>query len=142
MTINFYYPALFDETRAAPQNYPPHVEEGVKEIYKACKGLGTNENTIIRVLTSMNDMDRELLMWRYKEVHSTDLEKLIDSETSGDFGFLARLLCLPLNEMEALILNKACSGAGTNEKLLYPVGYLLRTTDYLVGDSKACVTRL
>jgi annexin A13 len=121
--------------------YPPHVEEGVKEIYKACKGLGTNENTIIRVLTSMNDMDRELLMRRYKEVHSKDLGKHIDSETSGDFGFLARLLCLPLNEMEALILNKACSGAGTNE-LLYPAGYWLRITDFLVGDSNACDTRL
>jgi annexin A7/11 len=127
MTVAFYYNGLFNPHQQPLQTYPPHVEQAVQEIHQATKGMGTDEKTLIRALTAVNDADRELIIRRYKELHAKELKDLIKGETSGSFGYLARLLAMPLPEMEAFVVKEACGGAGTNEKLLFPVLYLLMT---------------
>lgn len=121
MTVAFYNDAHFDQYQTAPRAYPPHVEQAVQELNKACKGLGTDEKALIHALTSVNDVDRVLIIRRYKEVFGTELKDLVKGETSGNFGFAVRLLAMPLPEMEAFVVRTACHGAGTNEKLLFPV---------------------
>ena len=49
------------------------------------KGLGTDEKTIINILTSRNNAHRYMLKQRYKDLLGRDLLKDLKSELSGNF---------------------------------------------------------
>ena len=63
-------------------------------IYKACKGWGTDDSTLIRVLiTVSNDFSMKKLDEVYKKLYDMTLEYQIKDETSGDYKkILLRLL--------------------------------------------------
>ncbi|KAJ0412466.1 hypothetical protein ATCC90586_005486 [Pythium insidiosum] len=119
--LDIYPRAAFDIYNKIKMTFPHDVDELCEEIHKACKGLGTDEKTLVEILGPRSARQRTLVGIRYKELYNQSLLELIRSETSGDLGFLLRLIVMPLPEAEAYILNKACKGVGTTENLIYPI---------------------
>ncbi|KAJ0408808.1 hypothetical protein P43SY_000704 [Pythium insidiosum] len=119
--LNLYPPSAHNVYGGAKLTYPPEIDAACQEIYKACKGLGTDEKTLTNVLGTKSPETRYLIALRYKELFNKSLKDLIKSETSGDYGRLLALLTVPLPEAEADIIRHATKGAGTTEKYLFPV---------------------
>ncbi|TMW58724.1 hypothetical protein Poli38472_010283 [Pythium oligandrum] len=118
---SYYYSRLLHPMLELPETFPEHVENACLAIRDACEGLGTNEEAVIAAITSVHEMDRELIVHRYKQIYGEELTEVLKSETSGDFRFLLRLLSMPLHHMEAWVLREATKGLGTTERLLYPI---------------------
>eukprot|EP00644_Phytophthora_capsici_P001064 jgi/Phyca11/9976/fgenesh1_pm.PHYCAscaffold_43_\ len=121
--------------------YPQEIDQAVQQIYGACKGLGTDEKTLITVLGSKSPETRNLIALRYKEMYQQPLKSLLKSETSGDFGRLLRMISTPLPETEAQILHDATNhslivqilSGRTNEE----INILKRTYFDLIGKDLA-----
>ena len=95
---------------------------------KAMKGFGTDEKTLIRILSKPDPLQMALLKDTYTRRHNRSLEKDLASETSGYFeeGLLA-LARGPLMQ-DAHNVHRAIKGLGTKESML---------NDVLVGRSNA-----
>lgn len=119
--MRLYPPSAFNAAQGASVPCPPHVDEAVKQIHAACKGLGTDEQALIAVLGSKSPETRNLIGRRYQELYGKPLRSLLRSETSGDFGRLLAMVATPLPETEAQILRDATKGIGTNESLIVQV---------------------
>ena len=68
----FYHPAEFDAIN----------------LYKAMKGLGTDEEVLIEILGTRNNEQINLIKEYFLKVNDKSLEKWINSETSGNFRAL------------------------------------------------------
>jgi len=56
-----------------------------KTLYKAMKGLGTNENILVEIICSQNNTSMNKICEIYLDVYKRTLLEDITSETSGDF---------------------------------------------------------
>ncbi|KAG6968797.1 hypothetical protein JG687_00003556 [Phytophthora cactorum] len=121
MAVELYPASAHDVFHGANVHYPREVDEAVQQIHGACKGLGTDEETLIAVLGSKSPETRNLISLRYKELYQQPLKSLLKSETSGDFGRLLRMISTPLAETEAQILRDATKGMGTTESLIVQI---------------------
>ncbi|KAL4177629.1 hypothetical protein KRP22_002559 [Phytophthora ramorum] len=83
MTLELYPASAHDTFHGTGIQYPAHIDEAVQQIYGACKGLGTDEQTLITVLGSKSPEVRNLVALRYKELYREPLKSLVKSETSG-----------------------------------------------------------
>ncbi|XP_072127121.1 annexin A13-like [Mobula birostris] len=93
-------------------------EEDAKRIRKACKGVGTDEITIIKVLASRSTEQRQKIKEKYRDLYKKDLEKVLQGELSGCLEkTLLAMLDWPCH-FDAKLLNKAMKGAGTDEDIL------------------------
>ena len=54
-------------------------------LYKAMKGIGTNEDTLIEVLASRSNEEIKQIKKRYNEIYKRDLVKDVEKDTSGFF---------------------------------------------------------
>jgi len=54
-------------------------------LYRSMKGLGTDDNTLIRTVLSRCEIDLGDIKKRYEKLHQKTLGKAIKSETSGDY---------------------------------------------------------
>ncbi|KAF3438307.1 hypothetical protein FNV43_RR21069 [Rhamnella rubrinervis] len=64
-----------------------------KVLYKAMKGLGTNDNTLIRVIVTRAEIDMEYIKAEYRKKYKKTLNDAVRSETSGHYRtFLLSLL--------------------------------------------------
>lgn len=118
--LNLYPPSAHIANGVKP-TFPADVDAACQDIYKACKGLGTDEAKLVEVLGTKSPETRNLIALRYKDLFNKDLKTLVKSETSGDFGKLLAMIAVPLPELEADILRYATKGLGTSEEYLYPV---------------------
>lgn len=92
------------------------------------KGLGTDEATLIRILSHIPPLEIPALKQAYQARHHRILEADVEKEVSGHFELcLLSILRGPLQQ-DVWSLNKALKGAGTNEELLNEV---------LIGRSNA-----
>lgn len=121
MSLNLYPPTAFDVYNKIKLTYSSSIDAACDEIKKACKGLGTDEKALIKVLGMRSANDRALIAYRFKELYKEELKDQLSSEVGGDLGFLFQLIAVPLPQAEAFILNKAMAGAGTSEHLIYPI---------------------
>ncbi|XP_068937063.1 annexin A13 [Petaurus breviceps papuanus] len=95
--------------------------QDAKRLYKACKGMGTDEAAIIEVLSGRTADQRQQIKEKYKTTYGKDLEKVLKSELSGNFEKTAlALLDLP-SEYSARELHKAMKGLGTDESVLIEI---------------------
>jgi annexin A13 len=120
MSLNLYPEEVHNAEASEPEFYP-EIDDACVEIHKACQGLGTDEDTLIKVLGSKSMKERYLIALKYKATYNKELYDLMKKENSGDFGQLTELLALPIPDAEAKIVRIATKGMGTNEKLLYSV---------------------
>lgn len=56
-----------------------------QRLYKAMKGLGTDEETLLEVLCTRSPSQLKIITSAYNEMYKKDLGKDLDGETSGDF---------------------------------------------------------
>ncbi|TYZ63118.1 hypothetical protein PybrP1_008201 [[Pythium] brassicae (nom. inval.)] len=119
--LNLYPPSAHNVYKGIQNSYPPEVDAAAQQIHEATKGFGTDEALLTAVLGHKSPDQRFLISERYKALFGTSLKALVNSETSGNYGKLLSLISAPLPEAEAEILRTATQGAGTSEKLIYPV---------------------
>ncbi|XP_036169031.1 annexin A6 isoform X1 [Myotis myotis] len=92
-----------------------------KALRKAMKGLGTDEDTIIDIITHRSNAQRQQLRQTFKSHFGRDLMADLKSELSGDLARLILGLMLPPDHYDAKQLKKAMEGAGTDEKTLIEI---------------------
>ncbi|DAZ94309.1 TPA: hypothetical protein N0F65_012078 [Lagenidium giganteum] len=119
--LSIYPASTHDVYKKVKITYSSAIDSACEEIKKACDGIGTDEKALIKVIGSRSPDERTKIALRYKDMFNKDLIDVVRSETSGDFGFLLRLITMPLPQTESYILYKATDGIGTTEQLIYPV---------------------
>jgi len=100
-------------------NFNP-MDDATK-LYKAMKGVGTDETSLIDVLCKRTNNERLQIASTYKTAYGKDLLKDVKSETSGNFGLILVGLLIPRIEYEAHELKTAIVGAGTDENALIDI---------------------
>ncbi|KAF4634167.1 hypothetical protein G7Y89_g3940 [Cudoniella acicularis] len=111
-----------------PQQIQWDGVQDAEALRKAMKGFGTDEKTLIRVLSTKDPLQINVLRQTFNYRFSRQLISDIKSETSGWFEEgLCALVRGPLQQ-DVHLLHDAMSGIGTKEKVL---------NDILLGRSNA-----
>uniref|UniRef100_A0A2C9LS30 Annexin n=1 Tax=Biomphalaria glabrata TaxID=6526 RepID=A0A2C9LS30_BIOGL len=93
-------------------------EEDAKQLYKAMHRVGTDEDTVIRIVTKNSNADRQKLKARYQELYKQDLMKDLRSELSGDFEDTIVAMMMPAVDYDAFCLYEAMKGLKTDKATL------------------------
>ncbi|XP_056372884.1 annexin A6 isoform X1 [Hyla sarda] len=92
-----------------------------KALRKAMKGFGTDEDTIIDILTRRSNAQRQEIKQAFKSHFGRDLMADLKSEISGTLAKLILGLMMTPAQFDAKQINKAIVGAGTDEKVLIEI---------------------
>ncbi|XP_058079226.1 annexin D5-like isoform X2 [Magnolia sinica] len=68
-----------------------------KVLYKAMKGLGTSDTTLIRVMVTRAEIDMNYIKDEYAKIHGKSLRDAIQSDTSGDYRTFLVYLSGPID---------------------------------------------
>uniref|UniRef100_A0A8D2AXZ4 Annexin n=1 Tax=Sciurus vulgaris TaxID=55149 RepID=A0A8D2AXZ4_SCIVU len=90
-------------------------------LYKAMKGIGTNEQAITDMLTKRSNAQRQQISKSFKGQFSKDLTETLKSELSGKFERLIVALMYPPYRYEAKELHDAMKGLGTKEEVIIEI---------------------
>uniref|UniRef100_UPI0037E891D3 annexin A5b isoform X2 n=1 Tax=Semicossyphus pulcher TaxID=241346 RepID=UPI0037E891D3 len=90
-------------------------------LYKAMKGLGTNEDSILQLLTARSNGQRQDIRTAYKTLFGKDLINDLKGELGGKFETLVVALMTPPIAYDVTSLRNAIKGAGTDEKVLVEI---------------------
>uniref|UniRef100_A0A7S2YT91 Annexin n=1 Tax=Entomoneis paludosa TaxID=265537 RepID=A0A7S2YT91_9STRA len=116
------YPPMIMEGDLSPDSFGDEVDEVCNEINAACKGFGTDEGRLLTAMGGMTPETRCKVALRYQELFGKELKKVMRSECGNrDFGKALQYLAVAPDETDCDIIEEACKGAGTNEKLLTTV---------------------
>uniref|UniRef100_A0A8D0HBP2 Annexin n=1 Tax=Sphenodon punctatus TaxID=8508 RepID=A0A8D0HBP2_SPHPU len=72
------------------RNKPAYFAE---RLYKSMKGLGTDDDTLIRMMVSRSEIDMLDIRAEFKSMYGKSLYSFIKGETSGDYRKVLLLLC-------------------------------------------------
>ncbi|XP_070783017.1 annexin A5b isoform X2 [Enoplosus armatus] len=90
-------------------------------LYKAMKGLGTDEDAILQLLTTRSNFQRQEIKAAYKTLFGKDLISDLKGELGGKFEALIVALMTPPIAYDVTSLRNAIKGAGTDEKVLVEI---------------------
>uniref|UniRef100_A0A3B4ZH66 Annexin n=1 Tax=Stegastes partitus TaxID=144197 RepID=A0A3B4ZH66_9TELE len=103
----------------------PYVNFNAKHdaevLHKAMKGIGTDEDTILMLLTARSNDQRQQIKAAYKKAYGKDLVSALKSELGGLFESLIVALMTPPVSYDASKLHKALKGAGTDDEVLIEI---------------------
>ena len=109
------------------------LDTDCRALRAAMKGIGTDEDTIINILTSRSNAHRYMLKHRYKALLGRDLIKDLKSELSGHFEDACIALLESPYELDCRSLYEAMARLGTNEATLIEI-VATRPTHQLYQD--------
>lgn len=108
-----------DPTIKAAENF--NAENDCEVLRTAMKGLGTDEKAIINVLGFRDNAQRLEIVKSYKTMIGKDLIEELKGELSGGLKKLCIGLCMSPADFDAMNLNKAIKGLGTDEQVLVEI---------------------
>uniref|UniRef100_A0A8C3MF36 Annexin n=3 Tax=Passeriformes TaxID=9126 RepID=A0A8C3MF36_GEOPR len=112
-------PEMAKYTRGTVTAFAPFdARADAEALRKAMKGLGTDEETVLTILTTRNNAQRQEIASAFKTLFGRDLVDDLKSELTGKFETLMVSLMRPAYIFDAHALKHAIKGAGTNEKVL------------------------
>ncbi|XP_028269614.1 annexin A5b [Parambassis ranga] len=106
-------------TVKASKNFNASADAEV--LYKAMKGIGTDEDAILQLLTARSNAQRQDIKTTYKTLYGKDLIDDLKGELGGNFETLIIALMTPPIAYDVTSLRNAIKGAGTNEKVLVEI---------------------
>lgn len=98
-----------------------NAEEDGKKLRAAMKGFGTDEKTIIDIITSRSNSQRQEIGVWFKNSLGRDLIDDLKSELGGKFEDVIVGLMTPSQEYLCKQLHKAMAGMGTDESTLIEI---------------------
>jgi len=107
-------------------------EKDATVLKEAMAGWGTDEEPIIKLLTSRNNADRQQIKTFYKSSYGEDLIKAFKDELGGDFEKVVVGLFSTSLDYDCLELRRAMKGGGTDEETLIEI-IGSRTTEQLTA---------
>jgi len=103
-------------------SYPPSDPlDDANKLRKSMKGLGTDDSTLIHIMTHRSKQQLEIIQDVYLKEHHHSLEKDIVGDTSGNY---CRLLCDVAKHVHVLKvehIRNATKGIGTRESILIDI---------------------
>nr|XP_033794275.1 annexin A5 isoform X1 [Geotrypetes seraphini] len=98
-----------------------NANSDAETLRKAMKGLGTDEVSILKLLTSRNNHQRQETSTSFKTLYGRDLMNDLKSELTGKFEKLILALMKPSLQYDVSELRHALKGAGTCETVLIEI---------------------
>uniref|UniRef100_A0A8C1F6J1 Annexin n=1 Tax=Cyprinus carpio carpio TaxID=630221 RepID=A0A8C1F6J1_CYPCA len=96
-------------------------DDDAKALRKAMKGFGTDEDTIIDIVTQRSNAQRQEIRRIFKSLLGRDLMADLKSELSKNLERLILGLMMTPAEFDAKMMKKAMEGAGTDEHSLIEI---------------------
>jgi len=97
------------------------VNSDANKVHSAIKGLGTDNATLIKILTSKGYEYNQELATEYIQVFGHSLLDDLKHDTSGNYQELLLALVRPRADYLAQVLHTAMKGLGTNDRMLINV---------------------
>ncbi|CAL8261745.1 unnamed protein product [Lota lota] len=98
-----------------------NAKQDAEFLHKAMKGIGTDEDAVLMMLTARSNSQRQEIKEAYKKSYKKDLVSALKSELEGLFESLIVALMTPPVSYDASLLHKALKGAGTNDDVLIEI---------------------
>ncbi|KAM3831109.1 annexin A3 [Vipera latastei] len=98
-----------------------NASKDAEALKRAMEGLGTDETTLIEILTGRSNAQRQLIAAEYKAYTGKELKDALKEETFGDFRHVLSALVTPPAEFDAEEINQTLKGVGTNETALIEI---------------------
>lgn len=129
---NFVPPVIPDSTNVQ-SNFEMQCQGTVKpfpgfnpaddahRLYKAMKGLGTNETVLIEILCQRTYAQRKEIISQYKTQFGKDMVSDVKKETGGNFHDLLKALLMSPAEFCAHEIRDSLAGIGTDEIVLIDI---------------------
>ncbi|XP_044027087.1 annexin A2 [Siniperca chuatsi] len=111
-----------------------HPDRDAMEIQAALEKK--DAGTLVRILTNRNNAQRQVIAETFKEITQKDLEAGVKKALAGDLEILLLELLMPPLQYEALRLQQAMAGLGTDEETLLEI-LCTRSGKQLQGISTA-----
>ena len=116
------------------------IDADCQSLRKAMKGLGTDEDLIISVLTNRNNEQRYMMRQRYQSIFNRDLIKDLKSELHGNFEDAVLALLDSPYELDCRGLYHAMHRPGTDEEALIEI--LATRPSYQLAQDKILFNQL
>ncbi|XP_075716614.1 annexin A5 [Rhinoderma darwinii] len=97
------------------------ANDDAEALRKAMKGLGTDEDTVMKILTSRSNAQRQQIGVSFKTLFGRDLVDDLKSELTGKLEKVIVALMTPASLYDAHELRHAIKGAGTDEHVLIEI---------------------
>ena len=115
-----------------------NIEQDAADLRKAMKGMGTDEDAIIKIVANRTNAQRQKIKESYNKQFNRDIIKDLKSELRGKLEDVVIGLFQTQVEYDCDQLKKAMKGSGTDESTLIEI-IATRPNWYILGYFISCI---